>query len=131
MHFHRKCILTSLNSSTISSGELTCTSNAFRLVECTNRKAGIMQHSTIAVSQISRCYNERPVKYLARNYIPRYTLPVTETSPFLRKGCLAPNVRHLWLFRSLFSRTGVRMSCHVSSRVSFSESILPYACILS
>ena len=39
------------------------------------------------------------------------TLPVTETSLFLRKDCLAPNVRHLWLVGSLFSRTGVRMSC--------------------
>ena len=47
----------SLNSSTISSGELTCMPNAFRLVERTNRKAGIMQRSTIAVRQISRCYN--------------------------------------------------------------------------
>ena len=67
MYFHRKCILTSLNSSTISSGELTCTPNAFRLVEHTNRKAGIMQHSTIAVRQISRCYNERPLINLAQN----------------------------------------------------------------
>ena len=59
-------IVCSLNSSTISSGELTCTPNAFRLVERTNRKAGIMQRSTIAVRPISKCYNERPVIYLAR-----------------------------------------------------------------
>ena len=40
---------------------VTCTPNAFRLVERTNRKAGIMECSTITVRQISRCYNERPV----------------------------------------------------------------------
>ena len=120
----------SLNSSTISSGELNCTPIAFRLVEHTNRKAGIMQHSTIAVRQISRCYNERPVIYKSRNIhtsSSRRTLPVTEISPFLRKDCLAPNVRHMWLVGSLCSWTGVHLSC----RVSFSESILPYTRILT
>ena len=40
-------------------------------------------------------------------------------------------VTHIAMIKDVFSRTDVRMSYHVSSCVSFSESILPYARILS
>ena len=40
-------------------------------------------------------------------------------------------VTHIATIKDVFSQTGIHMSCCVSSRVSFSKSILPYTHILA